>query len=89
MKSFVTALLFFALSVASPFQGELQAETGWTTRVVKVGEDRVTSDATHILQRPNRPLHFYGNTVRRNHYRGNPMPTLEDVGNTVVHLIRR
>lgn len=26
--------------------------------------------STPILERPNRPLHFYGNTVRRQYYRG-------------------
>lgn len=27
-----------------------------------------------LLERPNRPGHIYGNTVRRMHYRGHPFP---------------
>ncbi|HBE71800.1 MAG TPA: hypothetical protein DDW52_26960 [Planctomycetaceae bacterium] len=65
------------------------AEPGWTNRVIKVGQDRVVSDATNILVRPYRPLHFYGNTVRRMHYRGNPMPTPRDLWQTTRQLIVR
>jgi hypothetical protein len=31
-----------------------------------------------ILERPDRPGHFYGNTVRRMHRRGNPLPLPRD-----------
>jgi hypothetical protein len=30
-------------------------------------------EATPIVNRPYRPLHFYGNAVRRAHYRGSPL----------------
>lgn len=33
--------------------------------IVARGELRQEIKATPILERPNRPLHFYGNTVRR------------------------
>lgn len=65
------------------------AEPGWTNRVIKVGEDRKRSEATPILQRPYRPLHFYGNTVRRRHYRGTATPTPRDMWQTAVSLAGR
>ncbi len=46
----------------------------WTGRVLKVGIDRQYTDSIDILERPYRPFHFYGNTVRRMHYRGFPLP---------------
>ncbi len=64
-------------------------EPGWTGRVIKVGEDRAQSDATPILKRPYRPLHFYGNTVRRRHYRGTAVPNPQDVIQTAVNIFRR
>lgn len=77
------------LGASSLASGVVAAEPGWTNRVIKVGQDRVVSDATNILVRPYRPLHFYGNTVRRMHYRGNPMPTPRDLWQTTRQLIVR
>lgn len=37
--------------------------------IVARGQLRQEIKATPILERPNRPLHFYGNTVRRQHAR--------------------
>lgn len=34
------------------------------------GAERDAIRSTHILHRPYRPGHFYGNTVRRRHARG-------------------
>lgn len=50
----------------------------WTGRVLKVGIDRQYTDSLDILERPYRPFHFYGNTVRRMHYRGFPLPLPRD-----------
>lgn len=50
------------------------AEPGWVNRVIAPPEVREQLRATPIEQRPYRPLHFYGNTVRRIHYRGTPLP---------------
>ena len=44
---------------------------GWLGVVVARGELKEWIDSTPIVDRPNRPLHFYGNTVRRRYYRGN------------------
>jgi hypothetical protein len=65
-------------------------EPGWTGRIVKIGIDKETSDATPILARPCRPLHFYGNTVHRAHYRGNPFVMPRDfVDATYAFIYRR
>lgn len=54
-------------------------EPGWVGVIIARGELREQIEATPILERPYRPLHVYGNTVRRNHYRGAPIPKLKDV----------
>jgi hypothetical protein len=87
-RNSIIILLFIAFAAFSPKTASAGQEPGWTTRVVKVGDDRRSSDATPILKRPYRPLHFYGNTVRRNHYRGNPLPTPRDLANTVRQVFR-
>ena len=81
-------LLILSLVCCFPSVGS-GAEPGWTNRVLKRGTDREQTNATHILQRPYRPLHFYGNSVRRKHYRGVARPSVLDVGRTVVHLVAR
>jgi hypothetical protein len=37
--------------------------------VIARGAERDAIKSTHILNRPYRPMHFYGNTVRRRHAR--------------------
>lgn len=54
------------------------SEPGWTHGVVLFGDERAKKDATPILQREYRPFHFYGNTVRRQYYRGSVRPSLSD-----------
>jgi len=74
MISVFTVLVFWTLLVF-PMQAQ---EPGWTGKVVKRGYDRQVSNNTPILDRPYRPLHFYGNTVRRMHYKGRAMPRTRD-----------
>jgi len=38
-------------------------------QIIARGENREQVQNTPILERPNRPLHVYGNTVRRRHHR--------------------
>ncbi|MEL6898112.1 MAG: hypothetical protein AAFP90_18595, partial [Planctomycetota bacterium] len=45
---------------------------GFMPFVVAPYHMRAEIKSTPIHKRPNRPLHFYGNTVRRQYYRGNP-----------------
>ncbi|MCA9211448.1 MAG: hypothetical protein KDB27_00150 [Planctomycetales bacterium] len=63
------------------------AEPGWLPIVVAPEPLRTQIKNTDILLRPYRPLHFYGNTVRRMYYRDNPLPTLQDYRNTLVALL--
>jgi hypothetical protein len=55
------ALLAAALA---PFPAEA-AGAGFDPRIVTFGDAREQIKSTPITQRPNRPLHVYGNTVRR------------------------
>lgn len=54
------------------------AEPGWSGSVIAFGQERERLLATPIEQRPYRPLHFYGNAVRRSHYRGTILPAPRD-----------
>ena len=65
------------------------SEPSWTSRVIKRGDDRQATNSKDILKRPYRPMHFYGNTVRRRHYRGRARPTVRDVGATFYYVVRR
>lgn len=59
--------------------GRVRGEPAWERRVMLFGEERAVKEATPILERPYRPLHIYGNTVRRMHYRGTVLPTVQDM----------
>lgn len=61
-------------------------EPGWTSGVIKRGNVRTESQNTHILRRPYRPFHFYGNTVRRMHYQNRLFPSTEELRKTVQML---
>jgi len=65
-------------------------EPGWVGRVVLPEPQRKVIESTPILQRPYRPLHFYGNTVRRRYYRGRALPSIRDFGaGAGVWMLRR
>ena len=55
-------------------------EPGWAPQVVKPIAERAKLQQTPIIYRPYRPLHFYGNTVRRLHYHGRVVPGPKDLG---------
>ena len=67
------ALLLITLPVFSFAQ-----EPQWSGRVIATGAEREQIEAIPIELRPNRPLHFYGNTVRRQYYRGTVLPAPRD-----------
>ena len=50
------------------------AEPGWSPVVIATGDYRQQLEKTPIVNRPYRPFHFYGNTVRRRHYPGTALP---------------
>lgn len=60
----VTATLGFAVSV------EAAPPTGWDSTIILRGQERAVVKSMPIEKRPMRPLHFYGNTIRRMEYRG-------------------
>lgn len=76
-------LLLTALSssanVYAADPGRPAGEPGWAHGVVRVGEDRDAIKSMPVTERPYRPLHFYGNTIRRKHYRGTAIPAPRDV----------
>ena len=51
-------------------------EPGWERGVIKFGAERRKVQNTEILNRSYRPLHVYGNTVRRRHYRSRGLPSV-------------
>ena len=55
------------------------AEPGWSPVVFATGDYREQLEKTPIVNRPYRPFHFYGNTVRRRHYRGTALPMPRDL----------
>lgn len=63
-------ILVTALGAAVFLPGAADAAgTGFDPRVLVLGEAREQLKATPIEERPYRPLHVYGNTVRRRHSR--------------------
>lgn len=55
-----------ALPSSSPVPNLSSGNGKWYPYVIARGSDRDRIKELPIEQRPNRPLHFYGNTVRRN-----------------------
>lgn len=79
-------LVFSVLAAMSCFSSSGAAdEPGWSARVIVTGEARAQIQATPIVYRPYRPLHFYGNTVRRRHYRSARPAATVPAAAPVVH----
>jgi hypothetical protein len=75
------AVVLSILASTSCFSSSVAAEEpGWSGRVIVFGQERAQVQATPIVHRAYRPMHFYGNTVRRRYYRG---PTLSQPVATV------
>ncbi|MGN6133435.1 MAG: hypothetical protein ACTHOU_03000 [Aureliella sp.] len=65
-------------------------EPGWTYGVIRTGSERDAIKSLPMTARPYRPLHFYGNTVRRLHYRGTALPAPRDViGASAATVLRQ
>ncbi|MCH1495913.1 MAG: hypothetical protein L7U72_11830 [Rubripirellula sp.] len=66
----ILLLTIITIAMTFPSGESIQAsETGWSARIIATGEFKEKIESTPIEMRPNRPLHFYGNTVRRRYYR--------------------
>lgn len=82
----VLSLVFVAiLGLVSTVSAD---EPGWQGNVIARGAEREKIQNTPILERPYRPLHFYGNTVRRRHYRGTAVPAPRDVSGAAGAAVR-
>lgn len=68
MRTILFAAVATAAMLPSPSAGA--AGTGFDPRVVTFGAAREEIKSTPINERPYRPLHVYGNTVRRRQSRG-------------------
>lgn len=64
-------------------------EPDWRGVVIARGAEREAIESLDILDRPYRPLHFYGNTVRRQYYRGRGAPALRDFARGTMSWITR
>lgn len=82
----------FIASSVSPYTisaGNL-GEPQWYPFVLARGADRMVIQNTPITERPYRPMHFYGNAVRRSYFRGTPAPLPRDfVRGASTILLRR
>ncbi|MFM8986731.1 MAG: hypothetical protein ACKONH_11885 [Planctomycetia bacterium] len=67
MRTLIVAALMAAAVLSCPTADA--AGTGFDPRIVTFGETREQIKATPIEQRPYRPLHVYGNSLRRRHSR--------------------
>ncbi|WP_164100759.1 hypothetical protein [Candidatus Laterigemmans baculatus] len=64
-----SALALLAAGSLLPATSAAAAEPRWVPVIIARGEYREHLQSLPIEQRPNRPLHFYGNAVRRQHAR--------------------
>lgn len=83
-------LLVGLFAVAGPLHAQGPgAEPGWSPVIVATGPMRQQIQSTPIHQRPYRPLHFYGNTLRRMHYRSTPLPSVGEMVALPLRIITR
>ena len=73
MRFRLFALLVLGSLICAP--AAVAQEPGWSPQIITFGRQRQIIEATPIVKRPYRPLHFYGNTVRRRYYRGTASPS--------------
>ncbi len=87
----VVAAFTFCQSANAQSQPRLSnsAEPNWYPYVIARGADRAKIQNTPMELRPYRPMHFYGNTVRRTYYRGTPAPAPIDLFRGSAAIIRR
>lgn len=78
MKFCATVFFFAAISLSFTTLSAAD-EPGWSPYVVARGSQRLEIRNTPLHLRPYRPMHFYGNTIRRNFYRGTPIPMPRDI----------
>ena len=78
MRMLLATLLAIAVGLAL-VSLSIGQEPGWTSRIIVPSSEEAIRQATPIVERPYRPLHFYGNTVRRMHYHGRVRPSVTEI----------
>jgi hypothetical protein len=78
-----TAVLFAGSGLQSQ-----RVEPQWIPYVLGPRELREEIRSLPMEQRPYRPMHFYGNTIRREYYRGSPAPLPRDIFEASNSLFR-
>jgi hypothetical protein len=73
IRKYGSLIIVFSALFLGPERSAV-AEPGWSPVIIATGAYREQIRATPIELRPYRPFHIYGNTVRRIHYRGTPLP---------------
>ena len=77
MKLQVSVAVFTPLLLAIVFlspSSSVAAEPNWYPYVIARGADRIAIQNTPMHQRPYRPMHIYGNSIRRSYHRGYTTP---------------
>ncbi len=87
----LSAGMLFAVPNTAAAASAPEREPSWLGVVVARGELKQWIDSTPIVDRPNRPFHFYGNAVRREYYRGSAAPRAGDLvkGGTALIIKRK
>lgn len=74
----MATMLVLSISGNAEAQEIGRAGPTWYPFTIARPEHREMIQTMPLHHRPNRPLHFYGNAIRRDYYRGTPIPTPRD-----------
>jgi hypothetical protein len=85
-KRLITLFVFGLLGLVTSFT--CAQEPGWSGPILATGPTRARIESTPIERRSYRPFHFYGNTIRRRHYRGTAVPLPRDLVQGAGALVR-
>jgi hypothetical protein len=71
MNSVRPLLVVLVVAIALGVAGETQSAppVGWDSTIILRGQERSAVKSMPIDKRPMRPLHIYGNTIRRVEHR--------------------
>ncbi len=66
----VRSLLAACVVIGFAVGAQAAPPTGWDSTIILRGAERAAVKSMPIEKRPMRPLHIYGNTIRRMEHRG-------------------
>lgn len=89
LQIFTGILLPLILVAAFLTQSAAADEPSWYPYVLARGNDRAVIKNKPMHERPYRPMHFYGNTIRRNYHRGFAPPLPRDWFRSATVVLRR